>query len=191
MRHPVIKLDEQFRYRSVFTEWPNLRTYGDGLKSHASTESIAVSPGYLEATRECITSTHDSNIDLGNLVVSVDGSTCVIDDASKSRYNDEHRRFVLSVLLANANHDGYEGKDIKIITPYLAQVIRYRQSLFRMVKLRILSPDQIPIVATTDSMQGKESRLVIYDWVLSNSSKTSDLGFPVDDHRGNVGQTRI
>jgi hypothetical protein len=53
----------------------------------------------------------------------------------------------------------------------------------------ILKAEQIPFVATADSMQGKESRLVIYDWVVSGSNKTSDLSFTVDDHRGNIGQT--
>jgi hypothetical protein len=37
-------------------------------------------------------------------------------------------------------------------------------------------------------MQGKESKLVIHDWVISAPTryKMSDLGFIVDDHRGKV-----
>lgn len=47
-----------------------------------------------------------------------------------------------------------------------------------------LLSDQIPTVVTTDSTRGKEAKLVIYDWVISSSNKSSSLGFAVDDGRG-------
>lgn len=40
-------------------------------------------------------------------------------------------------------------------------------------------------------MQGKESKMVLYDWVVSNAEKMTDLGFTADDHRANVGITRV
>ena len=55
----------------------------------------------------------------------------------------------------------------------------------------ILETSDVPTVATTDSMQGKESKLVIYDWGISQTEKFSDMGFTTDDHRGTVGLTRM
>jgi hypothetical protein len=49
MGHPVHKLDEQFRYRPVFAEFSNRRTYDGELRSHPSTNEITANSGYLEA----------------------------------------------------------------------------------------------------------------------------------------------
>ncbi|PLB34583.1 AAA domain-containing protein [Aspergillus candidus] len=214
MGHPTHKLDEQFRYRPVFAEFPNRRTYNGQLKSHPSTNEITVLPGYLKAMKALIltgptpavgfvgkdndpnvpsidTPRHSSNIDYGNLVISVRNSTCTVEEVGKSRYNDAHRLLVVQIVMMNHRHGGYKSGDITVITPYTAQLVRIRQTFFRMVQLGILSPENVPFVSTTDSMQGKESKLVIYDWVISSADRMSDLGFTTDDHRGNVGLTRV
>ncbi|PLN80884.1 AAA domain-domain-containing protein [Aspergillus taichungensis] len=215
MGHPTHKLDEQFRYRPVFAEFPNRRTYDGRLKSHPSTNEITVLPGYLKAMKALIqtgpipavgfvgndndpnvsssidTPRHSSTIDYGNMVISVKNSTCIVEEVGKSRYNDAHRLLVVKIVMMNYQHGGYKSGDITVITPYTAQLVRIRQTFFRMVQLGILSPEDVPSVCTTDSMQGKESKLVIYDWVISSADRMSDLGFTTDDHRGNVGLTRV
>lgn len=182
MGHPVKNLTEQFRYRSVFAKWPNMRTYDNQLQSHPSTDQIVANPGYLKAIRAATPVGPDANINMGNIVVSVDASSCCKDE-SQSRYNDAHRLFILQLLVANSQNGGYNGDEMTVITPYQGQVVRLRQSLFQMQEKGILPSSRIPTIATTDSMQGKESKLVIYDWVISAAEKFSDLGFTADDQR--------
>jgi len=43
MRHPVLKLTEQRRFRPVFAEWLNHRVYGNEMFCHLSTRDIKVS----------------------------------------------------------------------------------------------------------------------------------------------------
>ncbi|KAL1886873.1 hypothetical protein Plec18167_000808 [Paecilomyces lecythidis] len=107
MGHPVLKLTEQFRYRSVFAAWPNVRTYDGLLKSHPSTQTIVVNSQFTNALKEVLC-VENATLDLGNIVVSVEGSLCEVDEASKSRYNDPHRLFILQLLLANVRHGGIE-----------------------------------------------------------------------------------
>jgi hypothetical protein len=40
-------------------------------------------------------------------------------------------------------------------------------------------------------MQGKESKQVTYDWVISSADKMSDLEFTVDDYRRNMTFNRV
>ncbi|KAE8310687.1 AAA domain-containing protein [Aspergillus transmontanensis] len=192
MNHPSVKLTEQFRYRDVFVPWLNHRTYNGELRSHSSVKQIKVNSNFLNAIKEILDFKHPATeVDLGYLVVSVEGSSCEVEEPSKSRFNDPHRRFCVELLKANFAHGGYAGKDITIVTPYMAQVVRIRQSIFKMVQHGLLPIDQMPNVATADSMQGKESKVIIYDWVISAADRGSDLGFTSDDNRSNVALSRM
>lgn len=100
MDYPAHKLNEQFRDRSIFAEFPNKRIYYGELKSHSTTSGIPVYPEYLEAMVSLVPvatptigpvakvsdeAPNDSDvkrpnnaatIDYENLVISVKGSTC-------------------------------------------------------------------------------------------------------------------
>jgi DNA polymerase III delta prime subunit len=191
MGHPIIKLTEQFRYRPVFAKWPNRRTYEGLLASHQRTEAIKVNANFVKAMANAFAYNGSASTDFGNVVASVEGSTCVVDEVSKSRYNDNHRLFILRLILANKTHDGYPASDITIVCPYQAQVLRLRKSLFSMQQGGLLASSDIPRVATTDSMQGKEAKVIVHDWVISQGDSFSDLGFTTDDHRGTVALTRM
>ncbi|KAE8362819.1 hypothetical protein BDV27DRAFT_159376 [Aspergillus caelatus] len=141
--------------------------------------------------REVYSLEERENIDLGNIVVSVEGSSCIVDDASKSRHNDAHRLHILRLLIANKKHSGYPASDITIVTLYQAQAARIRHSLFRIKQYGLLDKTSIPKVATTDSMQGKESKVILYDRVISSANNLYDMGFTVDEHRATVGLTRM
>ncbi|PYH67788.1 uncharacterized protein BO88DRAFT_416162 [Aspergillus vadensis CBS 113365] len=73
----------------------------------------------------------------------------------------------------------------------MAQVVRYRQTLFALSKRGGLSKAELPKVSTTDLMQGKESKVIINDWVITSANAFSDMGFTIDSHRGNVGMSRM
>ncbi|GFF55545.1 hypothetical protein IFM58399_10150 [Aspergillus lentulus] len=47
---------------------------------------------------------------------------------------------------------------------------------FKLEQLGILKAEDIPKVAATHSIQGKESQLVIYDWVISAPARCQILG---------------
>ncbi|BCS27351.1 uncharacterized protein APUU_60399A [Aspergillus puulaauensis] len=108
-----------------------------------------------------------------------------------SRFNDHHRKFIVDLLIENHRRHGYKGSQIKIVAPYMAQVVRIRQTLYKAGRDGLLPASDLPIVATIDAMQGKESDLIILDWVVSQSDSNKDLGFTVNDSRGNVAMTRM
>lgn len=54
--HPTHKLDEPFRYRPVFAEFLNRRTYDGQLKCHPSINELIVSPGYRSAMKALVPS---------------------------------------------------------------------------------------------------------------------------------------
>ncbi|KAE8358094.1 hypothetical protein BDV27DRAFT_138229 [Aspergillus caelatus] len=56
-----------------------------------------------------------------------------------------------------------------------------------MEQCGLLSKPEIPKVATTDSMQGKKGKVILYDCVVSNVDHLSDLGFSIEDHSWAVG----
>ncbi|GFN13842.1 AAA domain-containing protein [Aspergillus tubingensis] len=70
-------------------------------------------------------------------------------------------------------------------------VVCYRQTLFALSKRGGLSKAELPKVSTTDSMQGKESKVFINDWVITSANAFSDMGFTIDSNRGNVGMSRM
>ncbi|KAL3463831.1 hypothetical protein BJX64DRAFT_287049 [Aspergillus heterothallicus] len=121
MKYPSIALTEQFRYREEFVPWLNHRTYANKLNSHPSTRKIRVYANYAKALMTVIGLDHKSKLDMGNIVVSIENSTCQIESGLMSRYNNEHRHFVLDLLIENQMCRGYKGLEIKIVVPYIAQ----------------------------------------------------------------------
>ncbi|KAL3260584.1 hypothetical protein ABHI18_004462 [Aspergillus niger] len=73
----------------------------------------------------------------------------------------------------------------------MAQVVRYRQTLFALSKQGGLLKTELPKIATTDSMQGKESKVSIYDWIVTSANLFADMGLTIDSNRGNVGMSRM
>ncbi|PIG88248.1 hypothetical protein AARAC_005938 [Aspergillus arachidicola] len=191
MHHPVQKLTEQFRFRPCFLKWLNHRTYDGEMTSHPSTANITVNPKFLDAMQRALDLKDPGNLDLGHIVVSINGSTCEKEEGSNSRFNDANSLWVVKLLIENFRSGGYPGEQIVVITPYMAQVVRYRKSLFWLVQKGILPYSELPKVATTDSMQGKESKVVIYDWVIASANSFGDMGFTIDDNRGSVGMSRM
>jgi hypothetical protein len=191
MNHPSIKLTEQFKYREVFVPWLNHQTYDGLLSSHTSTRSIPVNSGFLSAMR-VVTGIYrsDTRLDFGNVVISVENAVCKIEPGTMSRYNDQHRQFIMQLLVETSKHGGYRGSEVTIITPYMAQVVRMRQDLFQASRDGLLPASQLPKVATVDSMQGKENELIIFDCVISAADSWKDIGFTADQNRGNVAMTR-
>lgn len=99
---------------------------------------------------------------------------------------------IIPILIAeNFRVGGYRASDIAIITPYMAHFLRYRKALFPLMQQGAFLYSKLPKVATTTSMQGKESRVVIYDWVISSASSFSEMGFTTGDDHGNVGMSRV
>ncbi|KAK1144876.1 hypothetical protein N8T08_004889 [Aspergillus melleus] len=177
MHHPVQRLTEQFRFRHCFLNWLNHRTYDGEMTSHPSTDNIIVKPQFLKAMQNTPNMGHPGNLNLGHIVEA----------GTNSRFNDQNRLWVLKLLLENFRSAGNNGDDIAIITPYMAQVIRYKQSPIVLMQKGALLRSNFHKVATTDSMQGKEAKVVIYGWVITSAG---DMGFTTDDHRGNVGMSR-
>ncbi|GAE00293.1 predicted protein [Paecilomyces variotii No. 5] len=189
--HPVLHLTEQRRFRPVFVDWLNERVYAGKMRSHSSTASISVNERWSSMMSEFLPINSTASIDMGYLVLSPNTSECVIEPSTKSRMNASHVDLVMELILRNHQAGGYRADEITIISPYKAQNILYRQRLFALVADGKLPPDAVPSVATIDSQQGKESKVVILDWVVSNAQKFSDIGFTADDNRGNVAHSRM
>ena len=97
----------------------------------------------------------------------------------------------MKLVIERYRNGGYPGKDVTIVTPYMAQVVRYRQTLFALSKQGGLLKTELPKIATTDSMQGKESKDSIYDWIVTSANLFADMGLTIDSNRGNVGMSRM
>ncbi|KAN0072113.1 AAA domain containing protein [Elaphomyces granulatus] len=175
--HPVLKLTEQRRFRDTFAEFLNRRIYKGEMKSHAVTKDITVNPQWDKMIRHVFPAIRDPNFDAGHFVLSIENSACQIDPSTKSRYNFAHVEAVVSLLLHNHKFDGYRGDEVKIITPYSAQ--------------HELPIEYQPSVETIDSMQGREAKVVIIDWTISEADRPGDLGFTSDNHRCNVAHSRM
>jgi hypothetical protein len=158
------------------------------MRCHPVTDSLTVKPEWEEVIRDVL---HPSraDFDTGHFVLSLKNSSCLIEEASLSRYNVAHVEAVptLMIMLANYKYGGYKGSEIKIITPYAAQRNLYRRALFQM-RSEVPEASQ-PAVETIDSMQGREAKVIILDFTTSDAVKAGDLGFvddDDDDHRCNV-----
>ncbi|OJJ57671.1 hypothetical protein ASPSYDRAFT_120436, partial [Aspergillus sydowii CBS 593.65] len=71
------------------------------------------------------------------------------------------------------------------------QVVRIRQALYKAGRDGLLPASDLLIVVTIDSMQGKESNSIIFDWLVSQPDLNKGIGFTVNDNRGNVAMTRM
>ncbi|RHZ43366.1 uncharacterized protein CDV56_100183 [Aspergillus thermomutatus] len=186
--HPVLNLTEQRRFRPSFAEFLNRRIYKNEMRSHPVTDSLKVNPKWDRMVRAIFPITR-ADFDTGHFVLSLEISSCVLESSSLSRYSAAHVEAVLTLILANHMYGCYKGEDMKIITPYSAQRNLYRRALFQM-RSQILEESQ-PSVETIDSMQGREAKVVILDFTVSDATKAGDLGFVDDDHRCNVAHSRM
>ncbi|KAJ9246999.1 hypothetical protein DTO207G8_8459 [Paecilomyces variotii] len=191
MGHPVLQLTEQRRFRPVFADWLNERVYAGQMRSHPCTTSIPVNPRWSSMMLGFLPIMTTASIDTGYLVLSPKNSNCQIDKATKSRLNVPHVDLVMEIVLRNHQEGAYRADEITIISPYKAQNVLYRQRLFSLVSDGRLPSNAVPTVATIDSQQGKESKVVILDWVVSRAETFGDIGFTADDHRGNVAHSRM
>lgn len=115
-------MTQQFRYRQCFVSWLNKRTYTGQLTSHPSTRSIRTNVNYAKAVKAVLgISQPSTSLDLSNIIVSVDGSTCKIEPGTMSRFNDHHRKFIVDLLVENYRRHGDKGSQIKVVVLYMAQ----------------------------------------------------------------------
>ncbi|KAL2005913.1 hypothetical protein VTN00DRAFT_10406 [Thermoascus crustaceus] len=133
----------------------------------------------------------DTSFGAGSFVLSVQDSECDVKQGSRSKFNRANVNAVVKLILENHKSKAYDSNDIVIITLYKAQQILYSQLFHKLAKRGTLPVNAHPKVATSDSMQGKEAKVVIVDWVVSAANRKSDLGFTCDDHRANVAQSRM
>ncbi|PWY93887.1 hypothetical protein BO94DRAFT_582311 [Aspergillus sclerotioniger CBS 115572] len=189
MNHPVTKLTEQRRFRDAFVGWLNKRIYNSMMKSHVSTQGLTIDPRWDAMVRDL----YDLNypLDTGNIVLSIEGSEAFVDPHSKSRLNHNILYAVISLILCCMESTAYLPTEITVICLYKAQKVLYLQALHKLIQANVLRFDALPCIETADSIQGKENRVIIVDWVVSSASKKSDLGFTIDDSRGNVAQSRM
>ncbi|RDW67137.1 uncharacterized protein DSM5745_09003 [Aspergillus mulundensis] len=196
--HPVQVLGQQRRCRPIFTEFPKLRTYGDKMHSHLSTLGISVNPSWEKMVRDEFDATPE--LDTGCFVLSIKNSSCEVDDASKSKFNAANMRAIVTLCVRKYEAGGYRGNEMRIITMYAAQRDLYKRAFFEVrhrlpeaavPAIEILPEGVIPSIETADSMQGREGKCVIVDYVISAAKTAKDLGFVNDDNRCNVAHTRM
>ncbi|PYH78167.1 hypothetical protein BO82DRAFT_435264 [Aspergillus uvarum CBS 121591] len=185
--HPIHQLTAQRRFRPTFSEFLNMRVYQQLLKSSLITKELKVKSGWDDAVRSLIPEISQS-FDTGHFVLSLTGSSCDLEQATKSKFNMVHAQAVITLLIENHLKNGYEGEDMVIITPYTAQKNLYRTALFHLREQLPLSHQ--PQIETIDSIQVREAKLVIVDFVISQADTRADLGF-LDDHRCTVAHSRM
>lgn len=106
-------------------------------------------------------------------------------------YEAEIILLILKKIFEGKEAESLSPKDIGIIAPYKKQVQHIKKTL--KSKLTKLSPEEIDeMVATLDSFQGQERKMIIYSFTRSNTrpSNTPRIGFLSELRRLNVAFTR-
>lgn len=113
----------------------------------------------------------------------------------KSFYNPVSAKEVLALVKKFHEEKGMMLKDITVITPYSAQrdlirdMIKAAYPGFPVADVQVPDDkDRRPEVVTIDSYQGAENRAIIFDFVRSNSTKSTK--FATNLRRLNVGLSR-
>lgn len=106
-------------------------------------------------------------------------------------YEAEIVLLILKKIFEGKEADSLSPKDIGVIAPYKKQVQHIKKTL--KSKLTKLSPEEIDgMVATLDSFQGQERKMIVYSFTRSNTrpSDSQRIGFLSELRRLNVAFTR-
>jgi superfamily I DNA and/or RNA helicase len=138
--------------------------------------------------RSHLPSSHTPSDEFARLLgVNVLKAKGIVGQVTFSRSNPEVVKVVSDMLSAMFKKTPYPTSKITIITSYNAQKAAYLKMIHSFQEKTGISFDNLPRVATIDSMQGHESDIVVLDWVNGYGRQ---LGFLRDNRRINVALTR-
>lgn len=194
LRHhePAVTLGVQYRMHPLLSEFPNRYTYRGRLRNGEGCAEIGVDEVFAERLIEWaephLPEGYRLDDDFARLLgVNVKDAKVVIDEVTRSRSNPEVVKVVSNMLSVMFQKTPYPTSKITIITSYNAQKALYMKMIRGLQEQTGIPFDNLPRVATIDSMQGHESDIVILDWVNGYGRQ---LGFLRDDRRANVALTR-
>ncbi|KAJ9397409.1 hypothetical protein DTO282F9_5717 [Paecilomyces variotii] len=193
---PSCIIRKQHRMRPEISRFPREFTYSGMLEDDPSVHDLTINPifeqnlrGWINARAGCQMAFANDNMSL--IALNVENGVCRKEEASNSRYNGHNCEVVVDFIrhLMAAKFD-FTTYSVTILTPYAEQRSRYIKALIELAATKGVQWKHMVKVATVDSMQGHQSDCVIFDWVVSQAVRPSDLGFTVNNNRCNVGITR-
>ncbi|KAL5498587.1 hypothetical protein ACEPAH_1941 [Sanghuangporus vaninii] len=177
-RRSMVKLTKNYRSHQAILSFPNAQFYKNELEACARREIT-----------HCITGRWNGLVKSDYPIVfhGVCGQD-MREDPSPSYFNPDEvivvKDYVRSLLGGNME---LESKDIGVITPYRAQVLKLRQLL------RPFAPEAT--IGSVEEFQGQERKVIIISTVRSSPDKLTfdrrhTLGFVANPRRFNVAVTR-
>lgn len=113
--------------------------------------------------------------------VHVPGSTCIVDEATKSKRNPDQVESALEFLCDLVRWSPrINAANISIICPYKANVHLVER---RRIEPKFATLRDMPPAATVDSFQGREADIIA---VIMGTTQEVGPGFTTDEHRLNV-----
>lgn len=109
--------------------------------------------------------------------VNMQNGVVVVNPATKSRYNLENIEIITDFLTQLRVAIADQRDNVAIITPYRDQVRAHQSRILEEVRRQSLPISVFPQVRTIDSSQGDQFKVGIFDSVISQADRASDMGF--------------
>jgi hypothetical protein len=199
-RFPMNTLITQYRSHPILLAFPNHRCYGNLLRTDPSVEKRT---GNADLEALMCTYTGVKKIDDARLQhIAIDGSETKISDFTKSRSCLHQavwiREFLVTALeTAAVTESGFNfHEEMVIISPYKDQtrlIAFHCRKAIRYLNEKngtSLTMENLPVISTGDSYQGRECEFVICSLGISSAHDWSELGFVGDNKRMNMMSTR-
>jgi hypothetical protein len=187
---PTASLKQQHRMRPQLSRLPILRQYKTHLINAPETTHREVSAQFVSFLRSWL-GAHERKTDADLAVTLVNVSRGHGEkDRSKSKRNFENVAVVMDFCVKNYETNGLDPSEIVILSPYRGQVDLYNKVISMEQEKHELPDEAFPTPCTVDGFRGKESKVVILDLVLSDSSDRFELGMVSDEYRSILGSTR-
>lgn len=186
---PSTMLQDQHRMPAALTKIPDKLVYKTRLssrKSHVMPPDISRFHGVLRQWLGEEASGKDMSVIF--LEASCGKEQCIKERKStKSKRNPRNVTVTYDLLLQNDMVRAVPAKDIKIIVQFKDQQRLYAQYFAERTDI---APENLPTVLTLDTFRGAQSRVVIYDLVVTCGDDSHGLGIVANEFRANIAATR-
>ncbi|KAI9878700.1 MAG: hypothetical protein M1830_010793 [Pleopsidium flavum] len=184
------ELLEQNRMHAAVADGPNKLIYGGRLRNGPATRNRRLTKMLENFLRQYLQVTKPGEDLLRASVIDVPNGVAQVNPQTLSRYNLENVEVVMDLLMKLRPVISNQRENIYILVPYRDQRRVYMEKIYGQARKLNLPLSEFPRVMTIDSSQGNEAYMVIFDTVISQAKRSSDLGFMKDSRRLNSACTR-
>ncbi|KFY10920.1 hypothetical protein V491_07410 [Pseudogymnoascus sp. VKM F-3775] len=185
--YPQAEIYTQRRARKGIADIPTMRYYRDYAANGLLAESDTAHPctaQTLSVLKDLVPPQTDKQTTSPAVYLEIHGTISIKDGVTGSVYNLKSAALTVNII-ERCVSSGMSPKSFGVITPYLAQINVFEYAFKQLDKQFPGAGYKSILVGTTDSMEGNEAQVVIFD-----SGITHNLGFTNDRGRCLVNLTR-